>query len=545
MFDAASPSAAAPGQAVPLTACLQLLGPVVTLLNPSEDALVHAVTDVVIHDSSRQVTLRDRIVLAIGMTAGSEDFAGLLDTAVVDGAAAVMFKATGMLLEDLRLLAAGRLALLVVDDDADWERLISLARASVAGVAMADTASGVRLGDLYAFANTTASMLGGAASFVDTLGRILAYSTLPGQPIDEVRRMTTLSLQELTPPGLDEDFKAVYGAPGAVVVESGEQGLARLALAVRAGGELLGSLWIIDPGPGLRERSLDSLNRMAPLIGLHMLHARSAADFGERRNADLIRTVIEDPAHAAFAAAQLNLEASDGFALAAFSVVHPEPGSLDSVRDLQRLLHLVNTVCRVHFTSSHAALVDSVVYALMPATGKSPRETHRKVAGEIHRYAAGIGANPVLAAVGGIARTVEGLPESRDEALRLMHHLWKQTLARGGSGAPAAALAEDYRTPLNVDRVGAYLEHEGLTESDALTEIRDFDSANGTEYLPTLGAYFEANGNIAAMAESLHVHNNTVRYRLGRLAQDTGVELSDPDTRLWLWLRLRTETGSL
>ena len=51
---------------------------------------------------------------------------------------------------------------------------------------------------------------------------------------------------------------------------------------------------------------------MAPLAGLHMLHARSASDFGERRNGDLIRTLMDDPAHASFVAAQLGVDVDHG-----------------------------------------------------------------------------------------------------------------------------------------------------------------------------------------------------------------------------------------
>lgn len=42
------------------------------------------------------------------------------------------------------------------------------------------------------------------------------------------------------------------------------------------------------------------------------------------------------------------------------------------------------------------------------------------------------------------------------------------------------------------------------------------------------------------MAERLHVHNNTVRYRVSRLAKDFNLDLDDPQKRLWLWLRLTT-----
>ena len=157
----------------------------------------------------------------------------------------------------------------------------------------------------------------------------------------------------------------------AVFVESHNDEGARLAIAVRAGGELLGSIWVVDPGDERRQNALEALNRLASLAGLHMLHARSAADFTERRNADLMRTLMDDARHAPFAAAQLGLgsEYTDGFAVAAFTIAHPQPGSVDAIREQQRLRQLVTVTCNLQFHSAYNALIDSVVYAVLPCSG--------------------------------------------------------------------------------------------------------------------------------------------------------------------------------
>lgn len=53
-------------------------------------------------------------------------------------------------------------------------------------------------------------------------------------------------------------------------------------------------------------------------------------------------------------------------------------------------------------------------------------------------------------------------------------------------------------------------------------------------------AYLATNGNYAAMADMLHVHNNTVRYRMSRVSKEFSLNLDDPQQRLWLWLRMAT-----
>ena len=522
------------GAVVRLSDCIQLMQADLVHANPTPENLDHAVSDVLMYDPLDEWTSVDgRIILAVGLTCGSVDFDQLLHRASNSNAAAVIVKAHGTPMERLRSAAVKHsLAVLVAPDNVDWTRLVALARASVMGAAT-DSVSGVRLGDLYAFANAAASIASGAASIVDPLGRVLGYSTLPGQPVDELRRVTTLSLQEIQPPAFDSDFKIVYASASAVLIPGVDEEMARLALAVRAGGELLGSIWILDPGEDKREAALNALDRMAPLAGLHMLHARSASDFGERRNGDLIRTLMDDPEHASFAAAQLGLDAANGLAVAAFSIVRPETGSLESVREIQRLLHLVTTVCNIQFNTSHSALIDSVVYALLPCEGTGPRAAHRRVVQEIGAYAHTISSYPLIAAVGGIAPRVEDLPGSRSEALQTLQYLLQ-------AQSPAAGLFEDYRVPLNLLKIGAFIAETGLSDVDDITRIQAHDAEQQTDYLDTLRAYLASNGNISAMARRLHVHNNTVRYRVSRLAKDFDLDLDDPQKRLWLWLRLTT-----
>ena len=52
-------------------------------------------------------------------------------------------------------------------------------------------------------------------------------------------------------------------------------------------------------------------------------------------------------------------------------------------------------------------------------------------------------------------------------------------------------------------------------------------------------AYVRHGGNSVAMAEELHVHPQTARYRIARLRELLGEQLEDPDARFELELALR------
>ncbi len=112
---------------------------------------------------------------------------------------------------------------------------------------------------------------------------------------------------------------------------------------------------------------------------------------------------------------------------------------------------------------------------------------------EIGAYAHTISSYPLIAAVGGIAPRVEDLPGSRSEALQTL-----QYLAPGTQSPPPPELFEDYRVPLNLLKVGAFIAETGLSDVDDITRIQAHDAEQQTDYLDTLRAYLASNGNISA-----------------------------------------------
>ncbi len=65
-----------------------------------------------------------------------------------------------------------------------------------------------------------------------------------------------------------------------------------------------------------------------------------------------------------------------------------------------------------------------------------------------------------------------------------------------------------------------------------------FDSPRGGELAETLGAYLASDGSLSQAAKLVHVHPNTVSYRLGRVENLTGLDLRRSETRLDLQLAL-------
>lgn len=61
---------------------------------------------------------------------------------------------------------------------------------------------------------------------------------------------------------------------------------------------------------------------------------------------------------------------------------------------------------------------------------------------------------------------------------------------------------------------------------------------NGQQLRRTLEAWFANNSNATATAGALHIHRNTLDYRLNRIAEATGLDLGRTDDRLLLYVSL-------
>src|SRR5882757_9768592 len=64
------------------------------------------------------------------------------------------------------------------------------------------------------------------------------------------------------------------------------------------------------------------------------------------------------------------------------------------------------------------------------------------------------------------------------------------------------------------------------------------ESGSGAEIAATLRAYLAAGSHVETAAERLHIHSNTLRYRLSRFEELAGVSLRDPLVPFELWWAL-------
>jgi purine catabolism regulator len=74
---------------------------------------------------------------------------------------------------------------------------------------------------------------------------------------------------------------------------------------------------------------------------------------------------------------------------------------------------------------------------------------------------------------------------------------------------------------------------------ETLAKLAEYDKRQHADLIKTLEAYFNHLGNLRATSEALHVHRNTLLYRLERIKDISGMDLDNAEEHFALWLALR------
>jgi PucR C-terminal helix-turn-helix domain len=169
-----------------------------------------------------------------------------------------------------------------------------------------------------------------------------------------------------------------------------------------------------------------------------------------------------------------------------------------------------------------AASIDELACALVPDPDAPGR--HREIQAALGEHPAVIG--PTLA--------------------------WQRTALSYQRAAAAHRLIGDVVSPNGLiaadDHLATLMLHSDRALLDDLARQRltplGSETASSRERLcETLLAWLDRQGSVREVAEVLHVHPQTVRYRLGRLRERFGAELDDPQARFELGLVLRARAA--
>ena len=328
-------------------------------------------------------------------------------------------------------------------------------------------------------------------------------------------------------PALDEWLREVplsaFDPP--VALRSLVSGRARLIAPILVQGSIAGFLSLLGSDGELGEMHRLAVGRAAHACAIELVRARAARDARDEVEEELLDALTAGRPGSHEAARERAKR--KGFDVdAPYLVVAadaPPSGKAAAIRGAwERQLAVMRSSALVRDRGA-------ITIALISLAGRRAPEP-KALVDQLHRAARAATATAVAVGYGAVrsgATEVASAAREAEQALTMGRRLF------GPDSATAFSELGLYRL---------------LYALQPLPELRDFrDQAlaklqgkdRGGVLLQTLGSYLATNGSPTDAADRLHLHRNTVLYRLGRIEDLLQADLRDAEVRLSLYLALK------
>lgn len=368
----------------------------------------------------------------------------------------------------------------------------------------------------------------------DSVGEVVAGSVRHGR-------------RAVVPPTRDaaeaEDrLRRVVEARHTVEIEVQSAGPPALVTPVVLDDEVAARIWAVRARKQFGPFDRRSLERGAIVVALAILRLRTAQEVEWRLSREFLDDVLraDGPADDALLARSRQLGADlslpHTILVARRDLPDGTPGTVprlnDEARTQRSLLALAQQCANRHEASVLTAARNDHVIVLWPESAECPPEAFaEELRREIHAYAAGWTASLAIgprcervAEYGDAYRLACGALELLQETGRR-----ERIISLDDLGV--------YRLLLQVKRPR---ELANFADS-VLGPLHDYDERRDTCLLETLHVYLRKGCRVAASAEALHVHTNTVAYRLRRIRELIDVDLRDPEVLMQIQVAFMIE----
>jgi DNA-binding PucR family transcriptional regulator len=487
----------------------------------------------------------DDIRLGLAVGAGSADLFFLLGVSDAEAVAwiAQQVRGTGKApaaifvkepsTDAVKAAAALGTAVVAVEPRARWELLYKLVNHAFEhhgdrGDPLNDSGT-----DLFGLAQSIADRTHGMISIEDDQSHMLAYSASSDEA-DELRRLTILG--RAGPPehlewiGQWGIFDALQASGDVVRVdERPELGLRpRLAVGIhlpatdpRRPPGFAGTIWLQQGSAPLAD-DVEEVLRGGAVLAARIMSRLAAAPSTHTMLVQELLGLGEDSVDIGAIAGELGVDVNGRAALVGFRA----EGTAVPANVIALSASAFRADAQVASTGERA-------YVLLPKIGatSSLMSWVRGMVAALHREL-GLTLRAVIAApLAGLA----GAAAARAEVDRVFDSAQRHPGAIG----QVTSLDEAHTTVL-LDEIVAHVAGQQRLVDPRVRTLRAHDPM----LADTLAAYLDGFGDIAAVAQLLHVHPNTVRYRIRRVEKLLSTSLDDPEDRLVLALGLRaTERG--
>ena len=382
--------------------------------------------------------------------------------------------------------------------------------------------------DLFDVVDTMARLLGGSVIVKDVDFKVLAYSAVPGQPNDDGRRSAILNrrsedgwLQWMEESGIRE---RLINSDELIRLDNPRAtSLIRYIQPIRAVDQTVGYLWLYfetEPDAEAHRTMFEFAQLLAPEV------ARRGRAVTENPGGHVLSQFLAGGLSANRVASALGVDEQSNIVVIAVDV---EATKSDAVIIRARAVRALALYTQMHLASSLVGTVDQQIYLLYASPTRLEPDVEAIVRAISKHLTRAVQAN-VRAAAGGVHRGIAAAGISRNEAdLTLRVLRTKNDWEHDG-------LFASMRHDIVLNEIVEVLRARPILVRGLLDRLITHDRQRNTDYVTTLRIYLDSFGDMRSAAESLHLHPNSLRYRIKRLTEIGGLDLGDPKLRLVLQL---------
>jgi purine catabolism regulator len=363
------------------------------------------------------------------------------------------------------------------------------------------------------------------------LDRVVAVGPLVNQP-EWPAIEQALAIEDALPSGFRNRVEVAQSAPEPAQLDLPEFGLRRLVVPIVAGRMGRGFFSMLTIGNTFDSLDTQFVRHGASVMALEMAKEKAIREAQKKVQGGVLERLLTgmipiDQAQRQLARLGHQPESRPYVAITACWATEDSPSD-------RRLETIFNEQVGVQGCGALVQLLEGVVVIFCADEMGSSKVVSRTVKQLAESVLARLDSQyPNINIVMGIGRPVHSLAEWRTS--------YQESMA-----AEQIALQWHVYQPLFFGDLGVYrllslLLHTAELHSfyrETLGELADDRYAND-EFLTTLEAFFDEHGNLSQTANKLHVHRNTLLYRMERIGQIGGFDLDNPETRLAVHLALK------
>lgn len=211
---------------------------------------------------------------------------------------------------------------------------------------------------------------------------------------------------------------------------------------------------------------------------------------------------------------------------------------VDAIAGAERLASSLVMYLRAECATAVAAVFNDTIYAVMLHTTDfcaDVRAVQRLIRSFVERGGAGL--DGLRVGIGNAVADPADLDRSREDAELVLRVLDMPGSTR--EPEPQVATRDDVHGLSLVLRLSDIAAGDPVSAGGPLARLEAYDLEHQSNLVETLDCWLQQFGDVTSTAERLHVHKNTLRYRLRRIEEIGGVALDDPEERFELMLEFR------